>query len=688
MKIFQLLTPVIYWLLIVMWLYILVFYLRRIWKKKMAGDLIIVLLVILAIEAFRNLFESIYFGAWYSSLMGLIPDAIYTFLVRPEMVFVPKLFNVIAALLIIIILNRWWIPQEKAHEAELQAAMNLKTHELIKSNKELQAEIIKREMAEAELRKHQGYLENLVKDRTKAISQVNEQLKKEIAANRQSEIMLKNSNSELNQIFNCTADGMRVVSKDYKVLKVNQTFLRIARLGENDSTDRDCHELFDSPGCHTQNCTLNRILGGEEYVEMEFERKNTDGSIMPVILTATPYRDANGNLLGVIETFKDITRLKQAEKIVREERDLFIEGSVVVFKWRNQEGWPVEYVSPNVGQVLGYPAQEFTSQQVLYTDLITREDIQQVRDRKMRALQMNHDHIDHSPYRVIHKDGRKLWLLDHTRFVKNAQDRVDYFYGYIIDITSYKETEDKLEQHAQLAHTGRLTALGEMASGMAHELNQPMTVVRLAADGLNAYFAEKDPDSLEAESVDDMISQIKRATSIIKNMRAFSRASAGPLQPVNIGESVDIALSFFKEQFRIHQIKLNLAIDLDLPKVQIDPQKFEQIVVNFVSNGRYALQKKNEYAGSAYKMELSVRLFLSEDNKNVVFEVEDNGVGMSQETRDRCLEPFYTTKKVGDGTGLGLSIVHGIVQEFNMQMEIDSLEGEKSIFRILIPIVT
>lgn len=684
MKLFQILTPVTYWLLILMWLYILAFYVKRLRQKTIIGDLTITLVIILGIEAFRTLLESIYFGAWYTSLQGLLPKTVHTFLIRPEMVIIPKLFNVLAAFLIIIILIRRWIPQEEAHKAQLKQTIDDQTTQLLQSNQELQKEIVKRSMAEEELTKHRDYLEALVSERTKEISDINEELKQVIAAHEESEQQLKNSNSELQQIFNCAADGMRVIDKDHGILRVNETFLDLADLTEEEAKQKKCFDIFEGPNCQSENCMLERVLDGEEYIEVEFEKEQKSGKRIPVVLTATPYLDANGELVGIIENIRDISSIKEVEKTIREERDLFMEGYVVVFKWINEDGWPVDYVSPNVSKILGYSATDFTSKKIRFADLIAEQDLDRVREAKTNAFKAGEDHFEHAPYRVIHKNGKVVWLMDHTRFIRSEKGP-DYFHGYIIDISNFKEAEDKLEQHAHLAHTGRLTALGEMASGMAHELNQPMTVIRLAADGLKAHFAESRSSSIEAESVDDMLTQVKRATNIIKNMRTFSRVSSGPLQPVDIKESVDIALSFFREQFRIRQVKLNQNFNKQLPKVEIDPQKFEQIVVNFLSNARYAVERKKEYASSSYEMEVWVRLFLSQNEKYVIFEVEDNGNGMTEEEKQRCLEPFYTTKKVGEGTGLGLSIVHGIVREFNMQLEIESVRDEMTIMRILIP---
>ncbi len=243
-----------------------------------------------------------------------------------------------------------------------------------------------------------------------------------------------------------------------------------------------------------------------------------------------------------------------------------------------------------------------------------------------------------------------------------------------------RRTEEALsEKQAQVIHAGRLTAMGEMATGIAHEINQPLAIIRVAADGLNAYFDEKEANTEEARAARKIISQVERATAIIDNMRSFVRNGIKEAEIIDVRDPVEKALSFFQEQFRIHGIQLRV----DLPHrpviVRINPNKFQQIMVNFLSNARYAVEKKNSPDDDK---KIFVRLISDVSSDTAILEVEDHGTGMPQEVLERCMEPFYTTKEVGEGTGLGLSIAHGIAREFQMEIEVRSVEGKGSLFRV------
>lgn len=252
---------------------------------------------------------------------------------------------------------------------------------------------------------------------------------------------------------------------------------------------------------------------------------------------------------------------------------------------------------------------------------------------------------------------------------------------------------------AQLAHAGRLTAMGEMASGMAHEINQPLTVINLSADVCTAYFNRNMPDAPEAEAAEDIRLQVKKVARIVDNMRVFSRRSSEELKHVNLASPLDDALTFFRAQFREYNIELQEDISGDLPDVKTDSQKFEQIVVNLLSNARYAVNKRADRE-DGFSRKIEVRLYpvsLSPEQiggmpesfysgQAIVFEVQDNGLGMDETVKSRCLEPFFTTKEVGEGTGLGLSVSHGLMRELGLSLEITSQPHKGSLFRVFIPV--
>jgi len=380
-------------------------------------------------------------------------------------------------------------------------------------------------------------------------------------------------------------------------------------------------------------------------------------------------------------------QLEESKLALQRERDLFIGGQVVIFKWRRQSGSMVEYVSPNIEQVFGYKDAEFLSGKLNYYDIVDERDRDLVKKEIAVAVTEGQHSLTHTPYRVVKKDGTIIWLQDFTTLIRDEKGELDYFLGYVVDITEQINSEKKLrEQQAQLIHAGRLASLGEMATGIAHELNQPLSIIRAQAELLSIVEEKKPADQQNRmEDLNLILSEVDRAARIIYNMREFARRQSGKIGSVHIEEPIRKALIFFQQQFTAHGIDLVVDIEKNLPKVSVDPQQFEQVVVNFITNARYAVDKKEEFHSEDYTRRVEIRVRNDSKTHHVVMEVTDNGLGMTDEDMERCFEPFFTRKEVGEGTGLGLSIVHGIVRGFKGSIEVESKVDSGTTFRVFIP---
>jgi signal transduction histidine kinase/DNA-binding response OmpR family regulator len=265
-----------------------------------------------------------------------------------------------------------------------------------------------------------------------------------------------------------------------------------------------------------------------------------------------------------------------------------------------------------------------------------------------------------------------------------------------------EELEKELTlQQEQAAHSSRLTALGEMASGMGHEINQPLSVINLDTENGLKYLEANTSDHFIPDIFGNIKKQVGKITLLVERMRSFSYGPTGKLEKICLREPLENAIVFFQEQFRQNGIEFEVVVGDTLPVVACDESQFEQVIVNILSNARHAVEARYEN-DNKFGKRISVTLTLSQSDEHafrlqshynrkpcsqvIVLEVEDNGVGMDQTTMDRCLEPFYTTKEVGEGTGLGLSVSNGILKRMKYHLEIESSVGLGSVFRILIPV--
>ncbi len=255
---------------------------------------------------------------------------------------------------------------------------------------------------------------------------------------------------ELEQIFRTAADGMRVVDREHNMLKVNDTFVNMFGVKEED-LKKKCYEVLPGPVCRTPKCTVKQILGGEDRIEVETERQRMDGTPIQCILTATPFRNERGEILGVVENFKDITDRKQMEEsLARSEanyRLLFSTIPSIVFK--GYEDWSVDFLDDKIEKLTGYPREDFNSRKLNWYDIVVEEDIQSIQELFKKALEA--DRVYLREYRIKTKSGDILWIRERSQIALDENGELAYISGIFADITEMKLMSQQLERsHKEL----------------------------------------------------------------------------------------------------------------------------------------------------------------------------------------------------------------------------------------------
>lgn len=258
----------------------------------------------------------------------------------------------------------------------------------------------------------------------------------------------------------------------------------------------------------------------------------------------------------------------------------------------------------------------------------------------------------------------------------------------IFEIEGHKKTEFALqEKQLQLIHAGRLSLLGEIATGMAHELKKPLSLIQSNADDLIKPLKESgNRESTQYEKLDSISKAVEQASKIIKHITGFSKKRPAQNQRINIKDPIENSLGFLDKQFRNHSISVQKEFEKEIPFVCADSQRIEQIMISILSNSRYALEKKEKAVQEEFQKKIIVALFHDREKNSVITEIIDNGIGMTREERQQCIEPFFTSKNEGQGTGLGLTIVSEIIKDNNGELEIESTKNKGTKMRIIIPV--
>jgi C4-dicarboxylate-specific signal transduction histidine kinase len=274
---------------------------------------------------------------------------------------------------------------------------------------------------------------------------------------------------------------------------------------------------------------------------------------------------------------------------------------------------------------------------------------------------------------------------DRSFYVNISVSHARYGEGKVLIATTTDVTES-IEKETQLIQASKMTTLGLMAAGMAHEINQPLNVIQIYADFFLKMLKKGRaiPNEDLKRMADDIIANVDRATGIIKHVRHFARQSEVVTSKVNVNAPIEDVFKVLGHQIKAHQIELDLKLDPDIPYIMADHNRLEQVFINLVTNAIDAMDEKAEQPEHA-GMSKVLQIKSYTDGATVAAAVKDNGVGMREEVKNKLFEPFFTTKKTGKGTGLGVSISYGIIKDYNGTIDIDSEAGQGTTFTLTFP---
>ncbi|MCX6601452.1 MAG: ATP-binding protein [bacterium] len=249
---------------------------------------------------------------------------------------------------------------------------------------------------------------------------------------------------------------------------------------------------------------------------------------------------------------------------------------------------------------------------------------------------------------------------------------------------------DLLEKNRQLIHTARLATLGEIAAGIAHEMKQPLNVISITADLIKLLQRNRTlTEDLLIGNLDKIRNTVNRMATTITHLQGFIHIDSATFSSVRLQDAVDGALSILGEQIRLDDIDIVREVPADLPTVQGEDTQMEQVLVNLMLNARDAVLEKArvlEKSGAPPEIKrLTIRAGLRGEGREVFVEVTDTGMGIPDDVKPHIFEPFFTTKQADRGTGLGLSISSNIVQLHGGTIELESVPGRGSTFRVVLP---
>jgi PAS domain S-box-containing protein len=395
--------------------------------------------------------------------------------------------------------------------------------------------------------------------------------------------------------------------------------------------------------------------------------------------TLTPVFDDAGHLESVIGIALDVTDAQAAQAALLAERGLFVGGPVMVVRWRPQPGWPVDYVSPNIQEILGYDPEDLISGRFTFDALVHPDDLERIHSEAYQNRRGGTTHYEQE-YRLRHANGDYRWFYDFTGAAEARPDP-SYLLGYLLDITDRRQAEEALRQ-AQ-----KMESLGVLAGGIAHDFNNLLTSI---LGNLNLAQLQLPPGTAAQTYLENMEKGILRAAELAKQMLAYSGRGRFVVAPQDLNAVVR-EMAHLLEVSIPKKVALHFDLDAELPVFEADSAQIQQVVMNLVTNAADAI---GDHDG---RIRIHTGCIgLGEDElpalpgqtlapgPYVMLEVEDTGCGMAPEVLARIFDPFYTTKATG--RGLGLSAMLGILRGHHAGLRIRSRPGEGSVFQLFFPV--
>ena len=488
----------------------------------------------------------------------------------------------------------------------------------------------------------------------------NELREKQIAYNKQQD--------EYQVLFELVPCLITVQDRSYKLLKYNQAFSDNFAPTPNDY----CYQAYKGRDTKCEDCPVEKtFLDGQSHYGEE-KGINKDGSATHWILKTTPIKNDDGKIVAAMEISLDITHKKQLEeqlaKTTKQYHIIFnnIPNPVFVL---DCETLNIYDCNDSATIVYGYTKEEFMQQSFL--------DLFKPQERESIANQLK-AFSDINQVTQIGKSQKHIVVRVHIALSE--------YMGRRAMLVTTSDITQRLETEQQLIQASKMATLGEMATGIAHELNQPLSVIKTGSSFCMKKFQKN--EAIENDVMVSIVSKIDgnadRATNIIQHMKHLARKSDLTLEPIQINDVLKSAAEIFHQQLRLRGIDVEWDIQDDLPIIRGEWGRLEQVFINLVLNARDAIEDRwNSVDRGASEKKIVLRTRAEEDR--VILEVCDTGTGVPDDLRDKIFEPFFTTKEVGKGTGLGLSISYGFIKDCKGDIRVVPNPGGGACFIVTLP---
>jgi len=499
------------------------------------------------------------------------------------------------------------------------------------------------------------------------------ELAKSDAERRQDEKTLQQSEEKYRHLFNGLNDAAFLADVETGIIiGTNQQGVALLGKSRHEIVGMHQSELHPPGKADEYRQRFSRHVVEEHAADYDGEVITKNGTIVPVRISASTLTISEQRL--ILGLFHDITERKRAEEELRESERryrLLAENATDVI-WTVDMNMRPTYVSPSITHLLGYSVEEAMGQPMEEVFTPTSFEIAMKALAEEMAVE-NMERKDLCRSRTLElelnrKDGSIVPVEINCSFLRKPDGQPIGILVIARDITKRKQMEE------QLIIADRLASIGELAAGIAHELNNPLTSVI----GFSQLLLDRNIADDCKKDVEIIYNEAQRAARVVKGLLTFARRHPPVKELVNVNKIIDKVLALRTYEHKVNSIEVNIRSAPDLPEIMADPFQLQQVFFNVVINAEHFMIEAHGRG--------VLTITTEKIGETVTVSFADDGPGIDKGDLRHVFDPFFTTKEVGKGTGLGLSICHGIITEHNGRIYAESEPGKGANFVVELPI--
>ncbi len=497
---------------------------------------------------------------------------------------------------------------------------------------------------------------------------------RDITERKKFEKELRESEEKFRNLFERVQHGLFISTREGRFLDCNQALLEMAGYGDKEEFLQI--DIARALYVNTEDRRkFQRLIEQQGFVkDLEVEFKKKSGEKITVLLTAHSKRDEKGKITGYEGLNIDISDRKRMERELKEANEFLmnlIESSVDGIIVTSMKG-DILIFNKGAENILGYKAEEVVGKmhiRSIYPPGVAKEVMEKLRSPDYGGV----GKLTSFPILHRRKDGELIEGDLSASLIYDDDGKEIASVGIFKDLRERLKMERELRETQQaLLQSEKLAAMGRLTSQIAHELNNPIYGIMNTLELLKT---EIPPESKRRRILDLSLSETQRLSEMLRNMLSFSKPEEEKRKPVKMNELIEGILLVMDKQMRESNIKVETDFDIEIPEVMASTNQMRQVMLNILKNAKEAMPKGGT---------LTVRT--SREGNKVLIHIQDTGMGIPEEIRNRIFEAFFTTKQKVKGVGLGLSVCYGIIRDHGVELGVDSEEGKGTTFTISLPV--